>query len=107
MLRAGNIWVKPNPKPESMKDRPAQAHEHMFLFTKSERYFYDSEAVRELHATPPRRRGHKQGKQALRGQQRYFHPDGRNLRNVWVIRGHGGRAAGDGAAAGGGARTKR
>ena len=85
MLRADNIWVKPNPKPESVKGRLELAYEHVFLLTKSERYFYDSEAVREPHATPPRHRGRKHEQQALRGQQRYFHPDGRNLRNVWVI----------------------
>ena len=84
-LRADNIRVKPNAKPESVKDRPAQAHEHVFLFTESERYFYDSEAVREPHATPPQRGGHKHAQQAQRCQQCYFHPDGRNLRNVWVI----------------------
>lgn len=46
-LRSEVIWYKPNAQPESVKDRPARAHEHVFLLTKSEQYFYDHEAVRE------------------------------------------------------------
>lgn len=45
-VRAENIWAKPNPMPESIKDRPATSHEKIFMLTKSERYFYDAEAVR-------------------------------------------------------------
>jgi len=58
-LRAAIIWAKPNPMPESVTDRPTKSHEHIFLLTKSARYFYDAEAVRE--------------------------PPGRNLRDVWTI----------------------
>lgn len=46
-LRADNIWYKPNCQPESVKDRPTRSHEYLFLFTKSERYFYDHQAVQE------------------------------------------------------------
>ena len=46
-LRSDVIWAKPNPMPESCTDRPTSAHEHIFLLTKRERYFYDAEAVRE------------------------------------------------------------
>lgn len=46
-LRSEVIWAKPNPMPESVKDRPTKAHEQVFLLTKSPRYFYDHEAVRE------------------------------------------------------------
>ncbi len=46
-LRADNIWYKPNCQPESVKDRPTRSHEYLFLFTKSERYFYNHEAVLE------------------------------------------------------------
>ena len=46
-LRCDCIWAKPNPMPESVRDRPTRAHEYLFLFSKSERYFYDHEAVRE------------------------------------------------------------
>jgi len=46
-LRQDIIWHKPNPMPESVRDRCTKAHEYVFLLTKSERYFYDSEAVSE------------------------------------------------------------
>lgn len=59
-LRADIIWNKPNGQPESVKDRPTRSHEYVFLFSKSEHYFYD----------PKARRG----------------PNGRNLRTVWDIR---------------------
>lgn len=45
-LRADNIWHKTNAMPESVRDRPARAHEYMFLLAKSARYYYDGEAVR-------------------------------------------------------------
>ncbi|MDL2315478.1 site-specific DNA-methyltransferase [Desulfovibrio sp. OttesenSCG-928-A18] len=47
ILRADIIWHKPNPMPESCKDRPTRAHEYLFLFGKRPRYFYDAEAIRE------------------------------------------------------------
>lgn len=46
-LRSDIIWHKPNCQPESVKDRPTRCHEYLFLFSKSERYFYDAEAIRE------------------------------------------------------------
>ena len=46
-LRRDIIWAKPNPMPESVRDRPTTAHEYVFLLAKSRRYFYDAEAVRE------------------------------------------------------------
>lgn len=46
-LRADNIWYKPNCQPESVKDRPTRSHEYVFLFSKSERYYYDAKAVME------------------------------------------------------------
>jgi len=46
-LRSDIIWSKPNPMPESVKDRPTKAHEYLFLLSKSPRYFYDADAVRE------------------------------------------------------------
>lgn len=48
-LRSDIIWSKPNVMPEAVTDRPTKAHEYMFLLTKSERYFYDSDAIRERH----------------------------------------------------------
>ena len=46
-LRSDIIWHKPNCQPESVKDRPTRAHEYIFLFSKSEKYFYDYESIRE------------------------------------------------------------
>lgn len=46
-LRSDMIWNKPNCQPESVKDRPTRSHEYIFLFSKSERYFYDYESVQE------------------------------------------------------------
>lgn len=58
-LRADIIWNKPNCQPESLKDRPTRSHEYLFLFSKSEHYKYNPDAVRG--------------------------PNGRNLRTVWDI----------------------
>lgn len=46
-LRQDIIWHKPNPMPESVNDRPTTAHEYLFLLSKSQRYYYDAEAIRE------------------------------------------------------------
>ena len=95
-LRADIIWAKSNPMPESVSDRPTRSHEYLFLLTKSPRYWYDADAIREPYADP-RRRGRKAGKNALRGQalirprgngdspDRYANPKGRNKRSVWFI----------------------
>ena len=49
-LRQDIIWSKPNPMPESVRDRCTKAHEYVFLLSKSERYFYDADAVKEPFA---------------------------------------------------------
>jgi site-specific DNA-methyltransferase (adenine-specific)/site-specific DNA-methyltransferase (cytosine-N4-specific) len=46
-LRSDIIWYKPNCQPESVKDRPTQSHEYIFLFSKSEDYYYDYEGIKE------------------------------------------------------------
>lgn len=46
-LRSDIIWHKPNSMPESVRDRPTKAHEYVFLLTKSARYFFDAEAIKE------------------------------------------------------------
>jgi len=46
-LRSDIIWHKPNPMPESVTDRPTKGHEYVFLLSKSGRYFYDADAIRE------------------------------------------------------------
>jgi DNA modification methylase len=54
-LRSDIIWSKPNPMPESVTDRPTKAHEYLFLLTRSPRYFYDADAIREPHQPDGRR----------------------------------------------------
>jgi DNA modification methylase len=46
-LRQDIIWAKPNPMPESVRDRCTKSHEYLFLLAKSERYYYDAEAISE------------------------------------------------------------
>jgi len=55
-LRSDIIWAKPNPMPESVTDRPTKSHEYVFLLAKSERYFYDHEAIKEPEVMKPQRR---------------------------------------------------
>ena len=46
-LRSDIIWSKPNPMPESVTDRPTKSHEYIFLLSKSGKYYYDAEAIKE------------------------------------------------------------
>jgi len=87
-LRQDIIWHKPNPMPESVKDRCTKAHEYLFLLTKSSRYRFNADAIREIGA----------GRTDL-GKMRYqgrINPggwsdsgektqQGRNRRSVWSI----------------------
>jgi len=50
-LRQDVIWAKPNYKPEKVRDRFVKSHEHIFLFTKQDRYWFDGDAVRVPDAT--------------------------------------------------------
>jgi DNA modification methylase len=94
-LRSDVIWHKPNPMPESVRDRPTKAHEYLFLLTKSERYFYDREAIAEPAsyareaAWDNGRNGHEGGySHAGQGSStRKFgaDPSTRNARSVWTI----------------------
>jgi len=49
-LRSDCIWSKPNPMPESARDRPTKSHEYVFLFSKNRKYYYDQDAIREPYA---------------------------------------------------------
>jgi DNA modification methylase len=104
-LRQDIIWHKPNPMPESVRDRCTKAHEYVFLLTKSERYYYDADAVREpLKAggdhDRPRRfdsfgqtskgsdvRFRADGVTPVRdkGHVMQSNPAGRNRRSVWTV----------------------
>jgi DNA modification methylase len=55
-VRSEIIWAKPNPMPESIKDRPATSHEKIFMLSKSARYFYDADAVRQNLTDSSKRR---------------------------------------------------
>ncbi|UCZ75741.1 site-specific DNA-methyltransferase [Dickeya zeae] len=54
-LRTDIIWNKPNCQPESVKDRPTRAHEYVFLFSKSEKYYYDWNAIKEPAVDPKKK----------------------------------------------------
>jgi len=95
-LRSDVIWSKPNPMPESTTDRPTKAHEYLFLLTKSERYFYDADAIREPHVRlwdatnggnlSPSGAHKANGAVRERGGD-YPKPNvlGRNRRSVWTV----------------------
>jgi len=88
-LRSDIIWHKPNPMPESVRDRPTKSHEYIFLLSKSKKYFYDADAVRETKApsTVSDPRNNKNGKRRDRmGGTNLGGPEGgRNKRTVWKI----------------------
>ena len=88
-LRSDVIWAKPNPMPESVTDRPTRSHEYVFMLTKSARYYFDSEAVKEA-ATCTKMRGTHGYSQVPDGGDNSglaHRPNtaGRNLRSVWTI----------------------
>jgi DNA modification methylase len=74
-LRSDIIWVKPNPVPESVTDRPTKAHEYLFLLTQSQSYYFDQNAVREPRMHP----------KVTRISAVKSTADGRNFRTVWTI----------------------
>ena len=97
ILRSPIIWHKPNPMPESVRDRPTKSHEHLFLLAKQPHYFYDAEAIKEpispktltVHTTPRKGNGTESTGEKLNkwmeehgGRQ---HPAARNRRDVWTI----------------------
>jgi DNA modification methylase len=86
-LRSEIIWAKPNPMPESITDRPTSAHEKVFLLSKSRRYFYDAEAIREPLETAEKRASRivYDGKSEKTSTFLPPNPNGRNKRNVWTI----------------------
>jgi DNA modification methylase len=101
ILRSDIIWHKAAPMPESVRDRPTSAHEHVFLLAKSARYFWDSDAVREdatCEKLPGRNmtdtretyglgNGGNSGLVALHNRLRDTGKSDttRNIRNVWTI----------------------
>ena len=89
-LRQDIIWHKPNPMPESVRDRCTKAHEYIFLLSKSERYFFDSEAMREEAVKGAAGSSFNTGKTAThqlgRSSDAERVEDGkRNRRSVWTV----------------------
>lgn len=92
-LRQDIIWHKPNPMPESVRDRCTKAHEYVFLLSKSERYFFDAEAMKEPSAQPERagklERSFSTGKPdaVLRQDvgRAVMRTETRNRRSVWTV----------------------
>ena len=60
-LRSDIIWLKENPMPESCRDRPSRCYEHIFLLTKSKKYYYDAAAIAEPGLRRERLRGTGRG----------------------------------------------
>ena len=93
-LRQDIIWHKPNPMPESVTDRCTKAHEYIFLMSKSQKYYYDHEAIKEpLKGEPETRNKNAEGYQANYAHgdrfskgERVFGADGMaNKRSVWSV----------------------
>ena len=77
-LRQDIIWHKPNPMPESVTDRCTKAHEYLFLLSKSERYFFDAEAIKEESVTDdPRRPYGSKGAWDMDGRPEEQRPNGK------------------------------
>jgi site-specific DNA-methyltransferase (adenine-specific) len=105
VLRADVIWHKANAMPSSVSTRPTVDHEYIFLFSKSAKYYYDADSIREPHVTfseASRMRGGRnhfgrsggtpeqgknKGNQNLHHGQwdKAFHEKGRNKRTVWNV----------------------
>ena len=100
-LRQDIIWAKPNPMPESVKDRCTKAHEYIFLLSKSPRYYYDYEAILEpisdkslkraeygWDCDRPSTKNASLGGDGIHTEkmgERFVNPAGRNRRSVWTI----------------------
>lgn len=94
-LRQDIIWSKPNPMPESVTDRCTKSHEYIFLLSKSQRYYYDSDSIKERVVNPERKNyqcgsrknGDNQDRNdndmAQRTQDTVF--ELKNKRSVWAV----------------------
>ena len=92
-LRQDIIWSKPNPMPESVKDRCTKSHEYIFLLSKQPKYYFDHEAIKEDAATEPVKRDkmaegyqadYPKGKRFSEGE-RVWGSDKKNKRSVWTV----------------------
>lgn len=94
IIRSEIIWAKPNPMPESCKDRPTRSHEQVWMMTKRGKYSWDQDAVREPQTGNAHSRGSEKGNEAYQKARGSFFgwktpsvevPGGRNIRDVWTI----------------------
>lgn len=96
ILRSEIIWVKPNAMPESVRDRRATRHEHVFLLTRSPRYWFDLDAIREPYTDASRQPSQRNrftidrsrdgtGSPASHRTGQRCYPVGRNPGDVWSI----------------------
>lgn len=99
-LRQDIIWHKPNPMPESVQDRCTKAHEYIFLLSKSQKYYYDADAMKEdalsgaVGAAASFKRTDSKREVAIPGQgvgthrpnrNDEFFNETRNKRSVWTV----------------------
>lgn len=92
-LRQDIVWSKPNPMPESVKDRCTKSHEYIFLLSKQPKYYFDYEAIKEDAQTEPVKRDkmaegyqadYPKGKRFSEGE-RVWGSDKKNKRSVWTV----------------------
>jgi len=100
-LRQDIIWAKPNPMPESVTDRCTKSHEYIFLLAKSQKYYFDNEAIREpvkdvslkraeygWDSDRPSTKNASMGGEGIHTEKmgtRFVNPTGRNKRSVWTV----------------------
>ena len=90
-LRQDIIWHKPNPMPESVKDRCTKSHEYIFLLSKNKKYYYDNEAIKEPVKQDWGTRDRTKGKYHNSGSGLSPHSglsksyDRKNKRDVWSV----------------------
>ena len=90
-LRQDIIWHKPNPMPESVKDRCTKSHEYIFLLSKNKKYYYDNEAIKEPVKQDWGTRDRTKGKYHNSGTGLSPHSglsksyDRKNKRSVWSV----------------------
>ena len=93
-LRQDIIWHKPNPMPESVRDRCTKAHEYLFLLSKSDRYFFDADAIKERASDSSLARlaqnveaqvGSSRVPGKTNGTMKAVGGDMRNRRSVWTV----------------------
>lgn len=89
ILRNDIIWAKPNAMPESVTDRLSSRHEHLFMLSKSARYWFDLDPIREPHVYPSDARVLPRAQRGQVGAPDHsragLHEVGRNPGDVWVI----------------------